>query len=375
MDRGRVVRAAATAIAGLLMVACSGPGPADEPATGAGGTRGTPAGGGSTLDDRAAAVEEVAAANVAAGIAPGMVVVLADRTGSRTLALGVSDRESGTPMRPAGLFRIASITKPMVAATVLQLVERHRLALDDTVERWRPGLLAHGDQISLGQLLSHQSGLRDVNERRLLGRHGVTEEDFVRQVARAPLEFPPGDQLVYRNVNYVVLGLVVEEATGRPLEQVVQRLLFDRVGMPSAQFVREGVVPTGMVHGYEAGSDVTDLDVYWGDAAGGVAADAPDVSRFLRSLFEGGLLPPAQLDAMTDVREDNLDLWTGYGLGIARTQTDCGEAYGHGGRFPGYGGEAWADPVTSRSVVVLANSADRSVFGTFDAVIEAALCG
>jgi len=278
-------------------------------------------------------------------------------------------------MRAGDLFRIASITKAMVASVVLQLVDEGVMRLDDTVERWQPGLLAHGDEITIAQLLGHVSGLPDPDLGRFVGRPGVAEEDIVRQIARRRLDAPPGNRLAYRDVNYIVLGLVVEHVTGEPLDRVLQRRLFSSLGMPSATFVKEGVVPGGMVHGYVGHEDVTDLDIYWGEAAAGVAADGRDVSRFIRGLFAGGVLPETQLAAMVEVREHKIMHWTGYGLGMARTQTDCGEALGHSGRIPGYSSEAWAASDTSRSVVVLANTTSRSADRTLDTVVEAALCG
>ena len=127
-----------------------------------------------SLTGRAEQVAEIVEANTGSGLVPGIVVVLADDTGEESVARGVSDLESETPMRVDDRFRIASITKSMTAAVVLQLAQDAVLGLDDTVETWLPGLLAHGDEITVRQLLGHLSGLEEADDSGFVGRHGVS---------------------------------------------------------------------------------------------------------------------------------------------------------------------------------------------------------
>jgi D-alanyl-D-alanine carboxypeptidase len=91
--------------------------------------------------------------------APGAAAWVQDDSGARQAASGVADRRTGWPMRPELHFRAGSLTKSLVAAVVLQLVAEGRLSLADTLERWLPGILPYGEQVTIRQLLNHTSGV------------------------------------------------------------------------------------------------------------------------------------------------------------------------------------------------------------------------
>ncbi len=327
-----------------------------------------------TMSAPIAAVTEIAEGSTAAGLVPGLIVVVADESGQESLAFGLSDRESGRRMRVDDRFQIASVTKSMLATVVLQLVAEKRLGLRDTVESLVPGLLAHGERIRVAHLLGHVSGLQEVDYRRLVGQRGVTDRDVVRPVADAPLEAEPGTLLAYRDVNYTVLGIVVEQVTGQRLEPLLRERIFEPLALSDTRLATEGNPGPRMVHGYEGESDFSDLDVYWFRGAGGVTSSAEDVSAFFRGLLDGSVLPAEQLAQMTDTGGDDLAGWTGYGLGLAALDTDCGVAVGHSGRLPGFVSEAWTYRREGRSVVILANSSSPSAFDTLDDIRNAALC-
>lgn len=334
---------------------------------------------GHAFADRVDTISEVATANAEAGMVPGLVVALADDDESATLAFGVSDLDAGTAMRPDDRFRVASITKSMTATLVLQLAQEGRLRLDDAVEAWLPGVLDAGDAITLRDLLSHVSGLPEADDSGFVVghrvRHGLTEAMYVRKVAHAPLEAEPGRLFVYRNVNFVLLGMIVEAVTGQGLGTVMRDRLFEPLGLRDTRLVTEGHPGPRLVHVYDGTEDLTWLDVYWAGGAGGVTSTAEDLATFYRALFAGELLDEDHLAAMTDIRDDDLPPWNGYGLGLAAVETDCGPALGHSGRLPGLATEAWSMPDRDRTVVVLVNGDGRSAGGTLDVVREAALCG
>jgi D-alanyl-D-alanine carboxypeptidase len=170
---------------------------------------------------------------VVAGGVPGAVLLI--REGHRTIRLtsGHSKLKPKTRMRARDRFRVGSITKTFVATVALQLVGERRLALEDTVERWLPGVVPDGERITVRQLLNHTGGLFDF------GGDG----DFVTQAVRDPLRvwrpreivaiatahpptFAPGAGWSYSDTNYVVLGLIVEAATGHPLAGELRRRIF-----------------------------------------------------------------------------------------------------------------------------------------------------
>ena len=365
MAQGRVLLVTAL-VSAVALAGCSG---TDEPAV---APQPTPSP--HSLAERAQAVESVAAPNVDAGVAPGVVVVLADDSGQRALALGVSDRAKHTPMSPEARFKLAGPTAPMTAAVVLQLAEDRVLDLEDTVETWLPGLLRHGDRITLAEVLAQTGGLPDPDPSSLIGDPHATVDDYVGLLADEPLESEPGEEFRYSNAGYALLGLVVEKATGRPLEEVLRERLFDPLGMSSTRLPDGESLGSHLAHGYEGRHDVTDVDVSWVGAAGALVGSADDVSLFLRGLFGGAVVPLPVLDRMTDMRDVRSLGWNGFGLGLARVDTDCGVAYGQSGRVPGYVSDAWFAPDSGRSVVVEVNGSGDAVSGTVEAIREAALC-
>lgn len=364
MAQGRVLLGTAL-VSAVALVGCVGTDPTVEP---------QPTPSPHSLAERTQAVEDVAAPNAGAGAAPGIVAVLADDSGQRTLSVGVSDRAKRTPMSPADRFKLAGASAPMTAAVVLQLAEDRVLDLEDTVETWLPGSLRHGDQITLAEVLAQTGGLPDPDPTALIGDRRATVDDYVGLIADEPLESEPGEEFLYSKAGYALLGLVVEQATGQPLDEVLHERLFDPLGMTSTRLSTGESLGPHLAHGYEGKHEVTDTEVSWTGAAGALVGSAPDVSLFLRGLFGGAVVPLDVLHRMTDMREVRLFDWDGFGLGLARVETDCGIAYGQSGRAPGYVSDAWFAPDTGRSVVVAVNSSDRAVSGTVEAIREAALC-
>ena len=170
---------------------------------------------------------------VAAGV-PGVVVLV--RRDGRTVQLagGYSNLEKRTPMRVGDRFRIGSVTKSFVATVVLQLVGEGKLSLDDSIEHWLPGMVPNGDNITIRQLLSHQSGLFDfLNDQRVVkpylsGNFGYvwTPPKLVAVSTSHPALFAPGAKVSYSNTNYIVLGLIVEAATKDTIQAQLRKRIF-----------------------------------------------------------------------------------------------------------------------------------------------------
>lgn len=309
---------------------------------------------------------------------PGAVAVVRRGRQTRTVVVGRADVARRSPMTSADRFQIASITKSMVAAAALQLVARGRLSLSDNVEKWEPGLLAHGRDITVAQLLGQTSGLPAFQSTKAFARMrgDPSPRALIALVARSPLMFKPGSRSWYSNTNYLVLGLILQEASGEPLPRLLRGRIFGPLALHSA-----GLPPTlakapPLAHGYEGRKDVTS-DLSWLWAAGGVLSNAGDVARFYDDLFAGKVVSGPLLRAMRSQRpETNHTLpFSGYGLGIATIRTDCGQAYGHSGDAPGFIIHAWTTGNGQRSVVLAFNSDSPSISDSLVAVVDEALCG
>jgi D-alanyl-D-alanine carboxypeptidase len=189
--------------------------------------------------------------------APGVVALVRKGDQVHTFAAGLADVKLRRPMRTALRFRVGSLSKPIVATLVLELVAERRLRLSDTVARWLPGLIPAGAQITVRELLQHRSGLYNYTNELipsiLTGQRPLnyvwTPHQLVHIATAHPPDFPPGTRFEYSNTNYVVLGLIVERVTHTGLERYAQRTLFGPLRMTSTSFAL-GRVSGAHAHGY-----------------------------------------------------------------------------------------------------------------------------
>lgn len=331
--------------------------------------------------DEVTAIRQVLQTSVNTHVFPGAVAVIRRGTETRTVVVGRADVARRVPMAETDRFQIGSVTKSMVAAVALQLVDQGRVRLSDTVERWEPGLLPRGQAITVEDLLGQTSGLPDftLSPRfsHVVTRPSSTPGALVGLVAHSPLEFRPGARSSYSSTNYLVLGMVLAKASHEPLATLLERRLFDPLGMTGSSLGAAAAATPPLAHGYDHHTDVTDTGLSWAWAARGVTATAGDVARFYDSLFAGHVVSGPLLRRMLAQRpETNHQLpFSGYGLGVATLPTRCGEAYGHSGALPGFVTQAWTTQDRSRSIVLaLSTSLSRALDEPVSTVIDEALC-
>jgi D-alanyl-D-alanine carboxypeptidase len=298
-------------------------------------------------------------------------------------------------MRANLSFRVGSITKSFVGTLVLQLAAEGRLSLDDTVERWLPGRVPNGDRITVRQLLNHTSGLFNYTDDVRLFEPYLTDfahvwtpfELLTIAVGHQPV-FAPGADWSYSNTGYILLGLIVEEATGTPVDALLRERLFRPFELGRTMLARGQSLPEPFSRGYmppRVGElfgtpgrrvDSTLIDSSWAWAAGALVSTADEVAAFYRLLLTGRVLTPAGLVAMKTVV--HYGALNAYGLGLAsfRLRYPCGWAWGHDGLVPGYSSFAWATAKAGRQVVLLVNTeltTDRQ-FYVVRTILSSALC-
>ncbi len=320
---------------------------------------------------------------VAAG-APGVVALINDAGGRSdqqndgryrpwTEARGVADLRTQRPLLPLHRFRVASVTKSFVATVALQLVDEGRLSLSDTVERWLPGLLPYGDQVTLRQVLNHTSGVPDyivaVLFEIFLGDRfrSWQPEELVASIAAQPQLFAPGAAWSYSNTNYVLAGLIIERATGTLLGQEIRRRIVRPLRLRDTSFpVNFPWIAGRHSGGYSIEFDeqfqpivgpLRDVTMYnpsgtW--AAGNIVSDIDDIARFYQALLGGRLLSAARLADMKAAVETGAP-GTRYGLGLVVIDTPCGPLFGHTGGIPGFANYAFSTEDGARQFGVMTN--------------------
>jgi len=302
---------------------------------------------------------------------PGAIGYARDGGTVTVAASGLADLATKTPIAVGDRVRVGSLTKTFVATVVLQLAAEHLLSISDTVSRWLPGLVPGGAGITIRELLQHTSGIYSyTNDPGFLQAlfsdptRVWRPAELVRIAVAHPPVFPPGTSLAYSNTDYVLLGMIIQAATGHPVGQQLQARIFTPLGL------RDTYLPyanphlrTPYAHGYLLGqpgatgpADATVFGPSWAGAAGGIVSTAADLARFYTALLSGKLLPAAQLQQMMTTIPIPMGQGVGYGLGVESVPLPCGTAWGHTGDFPGYFGNAFTTTGGSSQAVVLVNA-------------------
>ncbi|MFJ2926045.1 serine hydrolase domain-containing protein [Streptomyces massasporeus] len=294
------------------------------------------------------------------GSLPGAAATVRDAHGRWFGRAGHADTGTGRKRTAGEHFRGASITKTFVATVLLQLEAEGRLDLDDTVERWLPGLVHgngyDGSKVTLRQLLNHTSGIANhtddpgfIHDTAGPGfpehRYDTYQpEDLVAIALKHPPRPGPQREPSYSNTNFVLAGMVIEKATGRSYAQEITRRIIRPLKLRGTSF--PGTAPE-MPKPHPVGysrlhqdtpdaeiHDATEQNMTWLGAAGDVISTGGDLNRFQRALVKGDLLPPRQTKEMLD--EVPAGHGIGYGLGVEFARLSCGvKVVGKSGRTNG----------------------------------------
>jgi len=299
---------------------------------------------------------------------PGVNVLISSPERETWLAsFGVANRETATPMQPDMHARIGSITKPMTATLVLQLVDEGKLALDDTLASMLPEAadFPHADRVSLRQLLSMRSGIYNYTEEGILTGLAATpdrvwtDRELLDIARKHEPYFEPGAGFHYSNTNYILLGMIVERLTGLTFGDALQRRLLGPLGLTETSLPTASALPVPFAHGYERTpasqadtprrtdddggaeqatiiADATEIAPSVAGAAGAVVSTLGDLDRWLTSLIAGETISESlQHERMTFEpipRADGQITGFGYGLGLV----NFGGMVGHNGGIPGF---------------------------------------
>ncbi|WP_244320870.1 serine hydrolase domain-containing protein [Streptomyces melanosporofaciens] len=329
----------------------------------------------------------------AQGDAPGAAVLIRrEGGGTRFIASGVADVRTGRRIHRSDHFRAGSLTKTVIAAVALRLTAQGRLGLDDPVEEHLPGLVrGHGNDgrnITVRQLLNHTSGLFDYTEDPVLARQLSAAADRTRTPAslvRTALThrpyFAPGVKWRYSNTNYVLLGMVVQQVTGRSYADEARREVLGPLRLHGTSFPGTRTTlpaPHGRAYTRDSGArgdgarrDVTDLNPSYAGAAGELVSTLDDLSHLLSGLLRGTVVPRAELRQMRDTSASDGQ----YGMGLFPVRLSCGVTlWGHNGEINGSYALAVATPDGRHTLAYRLNSTAASGLAAETSLLEAEFC-
>ncbi|MGI5161571.1 serine hydrolase domain-containing protein [Microbispora sp. CA-102843] len=313
----------------------------------------------------------------------------------RDYTAGVADLRTRAKVPVDGYVRIGSNTKTFTAVVVLQLVGEGKVKLDEPIETYLPKLVrgrgGDGRRITVRQLLQHTTGLPNYTtflaEGALPYQHTYFQPRELLDLAlKEKAHFTPDTKWEYSNTNYVILGLLVEKVTRRPVNEQIEERIIKRIGLRHTYFPNVGDQGIRAPHpkGYHRDdpdkplTDVTEWDPSFGWAAGQMNATPSDLNRFFTALLGGKLLAPEQLAQMRTTVDASSGLWPGarYGLGLVSTPLSCGGlAWGHGGDIMGYSTtDAATDDGRAVTIAVTQLPGDATALGHLMNALDIALC-
>lgn len=301
---------------------------------------------------------------------PGVIVAVKNGDEKWSYASGEANIENNQPMEEDFAFRIGSTTKTFVATVALQLVGEKKLSLEDTVEKWLPGLVRNheydGSKITIRQLLNHSSGIADY-----------LNEEFKQNLIKNPTQNFTPEELIsmglklkringggYSNTNMVIMGLIIQKATGDTYAEQIKKRIIEPLELKGTWLPgNSAAFPKKHAVGYfDTGStlmDMTELSPSFANAAGEIISTGEDMTTFFRALLGGKLLKPELLKEMMT----SVDTASGkFGLGLQEIKLPNGVTlWGHGGGIPGFtnfaGGTEGGEHVIAININVLADAA------------------
>ena len=286
---------------------------------------------------------------------PAALAAVSDSKGeSAGVAVGKGSLETGQAPPMDGEVRVGSNTKTFVAVVVMQLVQEGKVGLDEPIETYLPGLIKgegiDGSRITVRQLLQHTSGLPEYTDTTpgsgdifQIKDHYIPPRDLLDTALGKPAAFEPGTQWKYTNTNYVVLGMLVERVSQRPVGEQIDQRIVKKLGLSHTYFPAPGDRSIKGTHpqGYHLSAggkleDITEMDPAWAWAAGAMVSTPSELNTFFQAVLDGRLLSQASIDEM----KKGVDTGAGgavYGLGLIGTPLSCGgTSWGHNGGIHGY---------------------------------------
>jgi len=274
-------------------------------------------------------------------------------------AYGYANIENQVKTRLDSVFEIGSITKQFTATLVLKLVEEGKLKLDQPIIEYMPDIPQAWKAITLRHLLSHQSGLKNVNEVDGMSIFdNVDYTKFIKGLSAHPLEFEPGTKYAYRNTGYCFAGHIIERVTGKQYWTYLHDTIFKPLKMNNSQQRDPSSIIKNRVSGYDIvegkvlnrASYLTDIN-----AAGAITSTVLDLIKWNEAIDKNKIISAASQQMMWTPNMLSDGKPTRYGLGWIITEYRGAKLLTHGGSTSGFSAVIQKFPESNVTIIVLTN--------------------
>ncbi|AWK05768.1 serine hydrolase [Flavobacterium crocinum] len=279
-------------------------------------------------------------------------------------AFGCANLELNVPLESKSVFSIASITKQFTAVSILQLVEKGKIDLDDPLEKYIESF--KGKNIRIHHLLSHTSGLKDylqVETNQKFGeRMDYTPIELISVFEKLPLEFEPGTAYKYCNSDYILLGFIIEKVSGLKYADYLKKNIFEPLKMEHTYYDSDENIIPNRVSGYFKDGDNYKKAEFWsatiGYSAGGLLSDTADLEKWNNGLMSYSILSKELLNQAVSSYKLKDGTLVNYGFGWNINSDNPIKKIDHGGNKNGFTSYAGYFPEKNLYVVLLFNSED-----------------
>jgi len=285
--------------------------------------------------------------------------------GNDTLAFGahgLANVEAWRAPTAQTIYEIGSITKQFTSAAIMKLVEQGRVRLDDDLSKYVPQFPLQGKKVSIHQLLNHTSGIHSYTSSpswQKTWNEVLSPDAIIKFVAADTFDFAPGSAYRYNNTGYVLLGMVIEKASGQSYAKYLDTQFFKPLGLRQTSYCPSHTSDPAFALGYSKGPNGTVraqfLDLSHPFSAGALCSTVGDLVKWQRALDAGKVVSPASYALMSTADTLNSGRKINYGFGLVPGMFNGHKTISHTGGINGFATAATYVPDDSLSIVVFTN--------------------
>ena len=294
---------------------------------------------------------------------PGMTIGFFQGDYTWVKGFGLADVENKTPAATDSAYRIASTTKPMTAAAIVQLAERGKINLDAEIQTYVPDYPKQQWPVTVRQLLTHLSGGQGPSG---LGPEFVSMKDLVARLAKSPITVEPGTRFVYGAGAYNLLAAAVENVSGVSFDKYLRDNLWSPAGMKDTRIDDVRGLVAKRVRGYDLADgelkNAPFIDVSSRIGAGGVTSTVPDLLLWARAIIDGKVVSQKWHDEIFTPVTTRAGRWSGIGdadeyytLGWMIRPVNGNYVINHGGSQKGTEAAFFIFPAKNIAISILSN--------------------
>lgn len=287
---------------------------------------------------------------------------------------GLANVEHDIAVTPRTIFQSGSVGKMFTAAAVMRQVEQGKMSLDDPLTKYVPDAPASWRPITIRQLLTHTSGIPNVGDDFDFKRN-YTDEELIKSFAVLPLSFQPGARYSYSNSGYVLLGIVIERATGRFYGDILRTDIFEPLGMKTARVISDRDIVPNRAAGYELVDGVLKNQDFVSvkmntTADGSLYFSLNDMIAWARGVEQGKVLSAASWKQVYAPVHLNSGKTYPYGLGWDVDTAGGKPRYHHGGSWQGFRSYYSRYLGHNLAIIFFANSAEANTETFVDGIAK-----